>query len=330
MNYIANINKSDLDLTFQITNRGNNKIPIKVSFVNALRRIILTDIPIVNVSEKKTQFIKNSSMLNNQILAHRMNLFSVLNTDFVEKNFNNIVVHLNKENKNDEIETVYVKDFEIRKGDEKVDVNKVFKFPNSIFAKVKHNQSIVMNANLERSNVRESGAGHCPVSTCVYYFEYDKNDEDEDKERKYGRDKLGNPAVYNFSIESSGQMNPSRIFVTGLDVLINKLNVLKDDIQNKYKNKVIINKSPTKMNAIDFKLIEETDTVANLIIQYIDFVEKVDYKGYDIVHPLKKEIIVRVGHGTNTEESASALFVKTIDFLIDFTKKFKDEWTKKN
>ena len=55
MSYIVNINKNDLDLNFQITNKGENKIPMKVSFVNALRRVILTDIPIINVSEKKTQ-----------------------------------------------------------------------------------------------------------------------------------------------------------------------------------------------------------------------------------------------------------------------------------
>lgn len=330
MSYIVNINKNDLDLNFQITNKGDNKIPMKVSFVNALRRVILTDIPIINVSEKKTQFIKNTSMLNNQILAHRMNLYSVLNNDFVEKNFNVLLIRLNKENKSDEIQTVYLRDFDILNGNEKVDVSKVFKYPNSIFAKIKHNQSIVMNTNLMRSTVRSDGAGYCPVSTCVYYFDYDKNDEDENKERKYLRDKLGNPAIYNFSIESSGQMNPSRILNNGLDVLINKLNVIKDDIVNKYKNKVIMKKSTTKMNAIDFKLIDETDTVANLIVQHIDFVDKVDYKGYDIIHPLKNEIIVRISYGDNTIETVSGIFVKTIDFIIDFTKKFKDEWNKKN
>ena len=38
------------------------------------------------------------------------------------------------------------------------------------------------------------------------------------------------------------------------------------------------------MKALDFHLINETDTIANLIVQYIDYVDKVDYKGYDLVH----------------------------------------------
>ena len=105
MTYIANINNNELDLDFQIVNKEENEIPIKVSFVNALRRTILSDIPIVTPSEIKTQFIKNSSMLNNEILAHRMNLLSVINDDFVDKNFDNIVIKLNKENNKDEIET---------------------------------------------------------------------------------------------------------------------------------------------------------------------------------------------------------------------------------
>ena len=172
MTYITNINNNELDLDFQIVNKEENEIPIKVSFVNALRRTILSDIPIVTSSEIKTQFIKNSSVLNNEILAHRMYLLSVINDDFVDKNFNNIVIKLNKENKKDEIETVYVKDFELMHNGSKLDVEKVFKYPNTIFAKIKHNQSIVMNSVLEKYTVKEKGAGHCPVSTCYYYFEY--------------------------------------------------------------------------------------------------------------------------------------------------------------
>ena len=61
----------------------------------------------------------------------------------------------------------------------------MFKYPNTIFAKIKHNQSIVMNSVLEKHSVKENGAGHCPVSTCYYYFEYDKSSEDENRERHY-------------------------------------------------------------------------------------------------------------------------------------------------
>ena len=330
MTYIANINNNELDLDFQIVNKEENEIPIKVSFVNALRRTILSDIPIINASEIKTQFIKNSSMLNNEILAHRMNLLSVINDDFVDKNFDNIVIRLNRKNNKDEIETVYVKDFELMHNGSKLDVEKVFKYPNTIFAKIKHNQSIVMNSVLEKHTVKENGAGHCPVSTCYYYFEYDKSSEDENRERHYKKDNLANPLIYNFFIESSGQLSAVEIFRRSISVLINNLEIVKDDIKNKYKNKVIIKKSDTRMKALDFHLINETDTIANLIVQHIDYVDKVDYKGYDLVHPLKKEIVVRIAYGDNTEEETSKLFIKTIDFIIDFAKKFQDEWNKLN
>ena len=71
-------------------------------------------------------------------------------------------IKLNKENTKDEIETVYVKDFELRHDGSKLDVEKVFKYPNTIFAKIKHNQSIVMTSVLEKHTVKENGAGHCP------------------------------------------------------------------------------------------------------------------------------------------------------------------------
>ena len=65
-----------------------------------------------------------------------MNLLSVINDDFVDKNFDNIVIRLNKENNKDEIETVYVKDFELIHNGSKLDIEKVFKYPNTIFAKI--------------------------------------------------------------------------------------------------------------------------------------------------------------------------------------------------
>ena len=331
MNYIANIEKKGDDITFQIQNHKENEIPIQVSLVNALRRIILTDIPIVGVSELKTQFPTNTSMLNNGILSHRMSLVSVINSQLIRDNYENITINLNKANKGDDMVTYYLRDCEVTNGNQKIDNDKIFKFPNTPIGNVKHGQTVVMNAKLDKSTVRESNSGaFCPTGTCVYYFDYEKDNPDDDKERFYLRDDKGNPLIYNFSIESSGQLDPVDVFEEGIEILIGKLNAIKQDLVDKNGIKVVLEKSPTIMKAVDLRISDENDTIGNLIVQYIPFVEKVNYRAYDIVHPLVNTLVLRIAHGDNSFEEVSDVVVRTIDFLTEFLGKLRDEWAKKN
>jgi len=60
------------------------------------------------------------------------------------------------------------------------------------------------------------------------------------------------------------------------------------------------------------------------------YVEKVNYRAYDIVHPLVNTLVLRIAHGDNTFEEVSDVVIRTIDFLMNFLNKFKDEWNKKN
>ena len=330
MSYFANINKDDDDITFQIQNKSENKIPIKVCLVNSLRRVILTDVPIISISELKTQFTKNTSMLNNAYLSHRMGLVSILNTPLIKANFENISINLNKQNESDDMITYYLKDFEVKLDDKEIENDKIFKFPNTPIGKIKHGQSVIMSTKLIESNNRKSGASFCPVGTCVYYFDYDKNMENDDKERFYKKDGFGNPLIYNFSIESSGQLEPDEIFSLGINTLNNKLNDIKKDLVDKNKIKVIFNKSPTIMKAVDLKIFDENDTIGNLLVKYIQLIEKVDYVAYDIVHPLVNDIIIRIAYKENNYDEISDLIVRTIDYLMIFLNNLKEEWEKKN
>ena len=122
MSYIANINKDGDDLSFQIVNTKGNKTDMKISFVNALRRVILSDIPIIATSRLKTQFTDNTSMLDDQYLAHRLNMSTVINSSATENHMDEIGISLNRVNESDDIETVYLKDMTLTRGKEKIDV----------------------------------------------------------------------------------------------------------------------------------------------------------------------------------------------------------------
>jgi len=333
MNYFTNIkNLNESDIKFQLENNKENKIPLKVSLINALRRIILTDIPVISISESNTHFDLNTSMLNNGILSHRLNLVSIINSNFIKENYENINIKLKMLNETDDMITYYLKDCHIENvsNSKKIEPNKIFKYPNTPIGNIKPGQSVIMNTKLIKSTVRETNnASFCPVGTCVYYFDYDKSNKSDNKERFYLKDSIGNPLIYNFSIESSGQYNPYEIFELSINILINKLNIIKNDLVNKSGIKVILSQSQTVMKAVDLKIIDENDTLGNLIVQYISLIDKINYCAYDIVHPLVNNLILRISYGNNTFSEISELVVKTVDFLIDFLNKLKQEWVKK-
>ena len=333
MNYFTNIKTlNESDIKFQLENNKENKIPLKVSLINALRRTILTDIPVISISELNTQFHINTSMLNNGILSHRLNLVSIINSPFIKENYEHINIKLNMLNETDDMITYYLKDCHIENSSNsnKIETNKIFKYPNTPIGNIKPGQSVIMNTKLIKSTVRDtSNASFCPVGTCVYYFDYDKSNKNDDKERFYLKDDKGNPLIYNFSIESSGQYNPFEIFELSINILINKLDIIKNDLVNKNGIKVILSQSQTVMKAIDLKIIDENDTLGNLIIQYISLIDKINYGAYDIVHPLVNTLILRISYGNNTFSEISEIVVKTLDFLIDFLNKLKQEWVKK-
>ena len=226
--------------------------------------------------------------------------------------------------------TYYLRDFEVKLDDKIMENDKIFKFQDTPIGKIKHGQSVIMNTKLIESSNRKLGAAFCPVGTCVYYFNYDNNMESDDKERFYKKDKFGNPLIYNFSIESSGQLDPNEVFSLGIDTLINKLNDIKKDLVDKNRIKVTFSKSPTIMKAVDLKISDENDTIGNLLVKYIQFIEKVDFIAYDIIHPLVNDIIIRIAHKENNHDEISDIFIKTIDYLMDFLNTLKEEWENKN
>jgi DNA-directed RNA polymerase alpha subunit len=108
------INKrNDSDGIFTFTLQG-----VDVSFANALRRTILSDIETVvfkttPYSENKSKFIVNTSRLNNEIIKQRLSCIPIHIKD-INIPLNNYIVELNVKNSTDTILDVTTKDFKIK------------------------------------------------------------------------------------------------------------------------------------------------------------------------------------------------------------------------
>jgi DNA-directed RNA polymerase subunit L len=108
---IANLKEEDGVLTFTINNTD-------VSYVNAIRRTILSDIPIIvfktmPYEENTCNIMINTSRLNNEIIKQRLGCIPICirDIDFPVKNY---LLELDIENKTDTVMIVTTKDFKIR------------------------------------------------------------------------------------------------------------------------------------------------------------------------------------------------------------------------
>ena len=108
---VSNLKEEDGILTFTMDS-------IDVSYVNAVRRTILSDIPIVcfkttPYEENKANIIFNTSRLNNEIIKQRLSCIPICIKD-LEMPIKNYLLEVDVENKTDTNMIVTTKDFKIR------------------------------------------------------------------------------------------------------------------------------------------------------------------------------------------------------------------------
>ena len=338
MSYVSNINISDETFRFDLINKHGN---IKTSLVNAIRRTIISDIQVYAISFDNTTFYQNDSILDNEFLKKRLALIPIISNN--DLNYDNIVISCTKTNEGELIENVYVSDFVCKDGDTIIDNSNLFQHTNLLFSKLKNDQTISFEAKLEKNSAYHKGSFFCPVAACVYTFQVDNkavkeitkemNEEDERKfktqdiERVYERNDINEPLVYNFSFESIGFYESMEIILLSIDLLISKLELLKDEITDKKSKKIKIQENFDNPDLYDFFIDGESETIGNLLSTYLTYEENIFYAGFLIEHPLKKNILLRIKLiEDNTVDNNIAKIVSVIDKLISIFSQIKKEF----
>lgn len=166
-------------MTFTVEN-------INVSIINAVRRTILSDIPVFvldTLSKQSINIIKNNSLFNNEILKQRLGCIPVHITD-MDMPIESIQLQVHKKNETNSFQYITTKDFQLYdKNTEKyfpeTEVRKIFpKNPITqdyiLFARLKPSiskeikgEEIKLNCSLKKSNAKENSMFNV-VSTCAY------------------------------------------------------------------------------------------------------------------------------------------------------------------
>ena len=284
-----------------------NKNIIKLSFVNALRRIILSEIPIYILDD--IEFYHNNTSLNNEYLIRRLRLLPVINKN--TDKYDNINIELNIKNNNEDeyIKTIYVSDFKVNNSLLKID--NIIKYPKILFTKLKTGNHIHFKCNIKKDIALNKGSAYCPINIMTIKFEKDekkikqmlKNIKDPikkdnfikyDSNRIYLKNNKDEPMKYNITLEASGAMTIKDILLNSLDVLENKLENTSKNLKSNDGELLTINEQKSTVGGLDFVFKNENDTLGNLLSSYLLDEKDVIFSSYKIPHPLINEMIIRL------------------------------------
>jgi len=335
-------------MTFNLKN-------INFSFVNAIRRTILSDIPIPvfktsPYKENKCIITKNTSRLNNEILKQRLSCIPIHIKDITS--VDNLELVIEKENTTDSVIYVTTDDFQLRdltteKFLSKDETLKIFPpdpftKDHILFARLRpkitktmKGEEISLTCKLSVSTASDNGAFNV-VSTCSYNFEddvqkqklewhaYEKTLEDKSDIKIKKQNWFNHKAKrfykddsFNFILETIGIYTNIDIVKKACDIINDKLDVIKDSLKN---NSLITSSINTINNSYDIKLVQESYTIGK-IIEYIlheDYYKngpELSYVGFNKKHPHNKYSIIRLAF--RNEDDATIDNVKSImDYSI--------------
>lgn len=294
--------------SFVIKNVSKNKFTIKtefenfpVSFVNAVRRLVTSEIPTVVI--RNVEVLANTTQLPHEMIIHRMELLPVNVEPTETETIRSAKIEL-RQMPDSETHLITTDDFVIESGREKILMRDKDLDTPLLFAVVRKGEELHVKGDL----AVEYGSQVCNVSFAYHVDEerakVDKKkylDEGGDErafdnfyiQKSYAVDDIGRPRWIDLGIESVGVLKAKHI----LKLAIEKL---KSDIDKWMKDAVIVRNSEKNVYSVtqDFG----GHTLGTLIQEVIYHSKAASVANYDIEHPLKPTLTVKFLTQINPED----------------------------
>ena len=274
---------------------------VPVAFVNALRRILLADIPTVVISN--VQILENSSSMTHEMLRHRMEMLpvNVKAEEAATVRDTKIEIHVSADKTDREITS---DDFQVVGPRKDVLLKDRDLDTPMLFARLKPGESLHIKCTL---SIMSQGASQVCVSTFRNHIDADVAKVDRDTfvaqsgddlkaqreagaifdnfhiQRSYSRNKeTGRPDWFDFTIESIGVSQASDLMRKAVEILQAKI--------------LEFVKTPIQREADGWYRLEvpgETHTVGRLAQEMIYIAGIADYVSADTGHPLIPKLTLR-------------------------------------
>ena len=344
--------------SFQINN-------IDLAIINGVRRVILTDIPVPGIIGEKldnddpsVDIIINNGALHNEIIIHRIGLIPICLKEEEIDNYedNSIQIELNVKNSTNKMIDVRTDDITATRNSVNISkeelatifpANRISK-DHILITRLRTGEHLHFKARVVKRKGRDN-ASFNPVSLSNFSYIQDPKEADKktnilDKERSYYKNKYGDPVRFKFDIESiNHNIGPKYLVSKSLDIIINKLNLLKQELNKEASDKVKIQQFQDIQGTYEFIIEDEDDTLGNIIQSYIHnhfirennkYKDKISctYIGYICPHPLKSLMILRISLEDVSDPNSPNIFASFLEdncsIIADELFNLKNEWTK--
>ena len=261
------------------------------TFVNSIRRILLTDIPTVVISN--VEILENTSQIPHEMIKHRVEMLPVRVQPTDAQMIRDTKIELRLMPSPD-ARTITTNDFaaDVLMGDR--DTNEPLQF-----IKLRPNEVVHIKAGL---SVETKTASQVCVSTLSYHTDPELVKEDREAfledggeaavfnnfyiQKSYSKDEKGRPNWINLDVESNGVIPARELVKMAGKILKQKL--------DEYLEEALANIARHKDNeySISLKIGGHTELALLQEVLYSDM--NVNFVSYDIPHPLKSDTLVRI------------------------------------
>ena len=291
-----------------------------VSFVNGLRRIIIGNIPTVVVRDIK--ILENTTQLPHEMLKHRMEMLpiKVAPTDSTTIKDAKIVIRILPETDKSDTRNITTDDFVISSTNPNIIMKDRDLDTPLLFLRVRKGESVHIEARLALENEQVSQV--CNVSSGWHIdpelakearkaFIEAGNDvrifDNSLVQRYYSRNESGRPNWFDFTVESVGVLNSKDILAMGVNILRNQVNTyIKDALDNIQRE--------SDENTYSILLDQGGHTIGYLMQEVIYGDSNVNFVSYDILHPLKKTMLLRF----NTAKKPESILKTAKDVIEEY------------
>lgn len=322
---------------------------IDLSILNAFRRIILTDIPVIGFDGEDVsslEIIANTGPLHNEYVLQRFGCIPIhLNESDIDTfNPDDYIFELNIKNTTSTMLNVTTHDFTVVK--QNIDLS--HKEVTTLFpADMISNEPILItrlregeHLHVKGKAVKQTAHKHGGFTPALASFRFAQDPAIAiqslgilDRERAFIKNDFGDPIVVLFEIESFSSLTPKYLILKSIEILMNKLHMVIQEIYNPESEKVSFTIQENCKNTGQFLFTNEDDTLGNYLqsLMHNHYIRNkkltsnnrlLSYVGYFCPHPLEETMILQITFDNDktdtnaeTEVVSNIREIKEIEYL---------------